>query len=237
MKVILATGTDERYIQKITPYIQSIKKYSNFDENYIIYYSKDPLEFPIDSFQLKYMTSKNSNNCMQHGAFINALECEIDDVIIFTDGDILLQRNADMKDFQMRDNEVLVGMNAHCDDNLEDEFKRLGYTYKDLPSYIHQEGLYTLPCYNTGVLCMNVRTWKKLLLSYDKKFLDIDSILDHYAKQQWLISFILNTEDFSVKIMPQSIHSHGHFGMPKNCHFKDDILYHNKDVVLFRHHL
>ena len=102
MKLILSTGSDLNYMSKMRPYLKSIELNSNFDKNILVYVGEDEMELPYNNINvvnlpIKNIQSLNNNKCVQHGDFLNSESfnsmTEDDDVIVYTDGDIILQRN------------------------------------------------------------------------------------------------------------------------------------------------
>jgi hypothetical protein len=249
MKIVLATGSDERYLTKIRPYLKSIEFKSNFDLNYLVYVSDAPtnLSLPfskikIGNLLLNSFRAPNSINCAQHGDFLYCPELDSDtnddDIIIYTDGDMIIQRRLSKKEIEflrsMRDGDIYVGYNASPDDTLANEFKRLGKTGK-----FHEEFELDLDkhkVYNTGVLAMNKRTWKKVIDIYSGLYPKIDEMLTHYAKQQWLLCFIFATNNFNIFEMPYHIHNHTHYPSPKGTsQDSNGLVFFNKKLVLFKH--
>ena len=61
-------------------------------------------------------------------------------------------------------------------------------------------------------------------------------MFEHYAKQQWLISYIIGTENFNIIEMPYYIHNHKHYPSPVGTHQDNNgIVYYDNKVVLFKH--
>lgn len=249
MKIVLATGSDRRYLTKIRPYLRSIQLNSNFDLNYLVYVSDSPsrVTLPFNRIRvgnllLKSFRSPNSINCAQHGDFLYCSELDghtrDDDVIVYTDGDMIMQRRLNKGEIKflrsMKDGDIYVGYNSSPEDTLADEFPRLGKTGK-----IHKE--FELDwsehkIYNTGVLAMNKRTWKRVIELYSNLYPKIDEMLTHYAKQQWLLCFIFATNDFKIFEMPYHIHNHTHYPSPKGTSQDDKgRVFFNKKLVLFKH--
>jgi hypothetical protein len=275
-KLILASGSDKYYLNKIERYLQSIEINSNFDLNVLVYIEDDISEiifkknwndsawlivfislksivfkaysfFKLILFRLKYkkviisklakkkIQSNNPNNCLQHGEFLTSdffTYINEDDVIIFTDGDIFLQRSLydEEIDFLKKivDGEVFVGYNDGPDDTLGKEHKRLS------PTGLNFFGNFeNFKCYNTGVLCMNKKTWIELSNKYTGNYNLVDKMFGHYAKQQWLISYLL--KDFNVKEMNYEIHNHNIYGIKPGMEVKDGLVFYNKKISLFRH--
>ena len=247
-KIILVTGSDDSYIenQNFKNYLKSINSNSNFDRNILIYLSDKIISPPYDNIEIykvdpKSIKSKNPNNCIQHGEFLNASEFDQfqdSDIIFFTDGDITLQRNMTEKEMNLIrnfvDDDIFIGYNEHPNQMLFTEAGRLA-PYDDEWNDKFND-LNKIKCYNSGVLCMNKKTWKRLCNLYVEKFEWINNIFQHYAKQQFLISYIIGTEKFHVTEMGYDIHNHSIYHLPiGSVKGQDGLLKYNGNIVLFKH--
>lgn len=249
MKIILATGSDLNYLSKMRPYLKSIESNSNFDKNILVYVGEDEMSLPyknvdVVNLPVNNIQSLNSNKCVQHGDFLNSESfnsiTEDDDVIIYTDGDIILQRNLSDDEVSFyksfKDGDVYVGYNASPTDTLEQEANRLGKT--GMVSTGIEIGLWgKTKVYNTGVLAMNKRTWKTLLSYYNELYPLVNPMFYHYAKQQWLISYIIGVKpEFNVIEMGYDIHNHKHYPSPEGTsQDQNGDVYFNNKKVLFKH--
>jgi len=249
MKLILATGSDLNYLSKMRPYLKSIESNSNFDKNILVFVGEDDMQLPFKNIDIVNLPvgriqSLNSNKCVQHGDFLNSPAfdsmTEDDDVIIYTDGDIILQRNLSEDEIKFynsfKDGDVYVGYNASPTDTLADEATRLGKTGAVSP-YVNIGVWETTKVYNTGVLAMNKKTWVKLLERYNTLYPHVEPMFYHYAKQQWLISYIIGTDkEFNVIEMGYDVHNHKHYPSPVGTSQDEngDVYFNNKKV-LFKH--
>lgn len=248
MKLVLATGSDKGYYLRILPYLESIQTNSNFDKNYLIYLDEEPIKSGFKKIKVSHIKMDdckviNQNNCIQHGEFLNSKEMialKDEDIICFTDGDIILQRRMSSGELELLrnlgDNDVLVGYNASPDDTLYNEAMRLSYTGAVVPGLTDID-LRKIKVYNTGVLTMNKKTWWSVYKKYLEYWDRVDSMFTHYAKQQWLLSLIVNTMGYNVIEMSYQMHSHGHGGIPIGCYYKDSFAMNNGKKILFRHKL
>lgn len=245
-KLILSTGSDLNYLGRIQPYLNSIIQNSNFDDNILVYLNDENLISNNDKIKISKITPNqidkpNINNCLQHGEFIKSeyfLNSDDNDVIFFTDGDIIIQRNLteeEQIEFRnLQDGDVYVGYNASPTDTLLDESNRLGL--KGIINENDQILLSNTKVYNTGVLAMNKKTWLCLVDYYKLYFDVVENMFEHYAKQQWLISYIIGTENFNIIEMPYYIHNHKHYPSPVGTHQDNNgIVYYDNKVVLFKH--
>ena len=247
-KIILSVGSDDNYLNNphLQNYLKSINENSNFDENILVYfgYNKPTLEFEkikVFSVNPESMVKKNSNNCLQHGEFLNSKSFNNyleSDIICFTDGDITLQRKLTETEFEifrnLNDNDVFVGYNKSPEDTLNDEYFRLDPT-EYVPSKYLNVNLSQIKVYNTGVIAMNIKTWNKVKNSYIDKFDMINRLLRHYAKQQWLISYIIGTGDYNIIEMGYELHNHTHYPSPIGTTNENGLIKYDNKIVLFKH--
>lgn len=246
-KLILATGSNLSYLTKINAYLRSIESHSNFDSNFLVYYGNDELKMQFQKIKLVNVYQRDleiltSNSCLQHGEFLKSKTLydvtSDNDIIFFTDGDIELQRNMTLEELEFfrsfRDDDVYVGYNASPNDTLYAESLRLGVINKN--SNLLRYNLKQIKVYNTGVLAMNKKTWIKLMNQFIEYYPEADKLFSHYAKQQWLLSFLVNTKGYNVHEMSYDIHNHKHYPSPKGTRQDSaGIVYYKNKIVLFKH--
>jgi|694.fasta_scaffold00095_12 hypothetical protein len=249
--IILAFGADKHYISNVNfqNYLKSININSNFDKNILVYLGTDVDTVPESKIELAQIdvnsiVKKNKNNCLQHGEFLRAegFQNFLDsDIIVFTDGDMVLQRSLMPDEMillrSLQDNDVFVGYNVSPQQTLADESIKLVCKKSNewMQEFIDTKNLKNIKCYNTGVLCMNIKTWKKLCFLYIQKFDWIDEIFNHYANQQFLISYIIGTEGFNIIEMGYDIHNHNMFTPAKGTTKEEGIIKYKGKTVLFKH--
>jgi hypothetical protein len=245
-KLILSTGSDSNYLSKIEPYLESILSNSNFDDNVLVYLSDNDVDsnnpkINVANISPLLISSPNKNNCLQHGEFLKSKyfdKYDNNDVIFFTDGDMILQRELTENEQNvyrsLNNGDVYVGYNASPDDTLYDESFRLGKSNIMFPEFDFDWK--NIKVYNTGVLGMNKETWLRLINDYQQLFPKVDQMFNHYAKQQWLISFIIGTMNYNIIEMPYEIHNHRHYPSPIGTtqDLEGNVFYNNKKV-LFKH--
>ena len=246
-RLILATGSDFKYLNKIKPYLESLELNSNFDDNILVFLGDEDFTLKSNKLSLSkqsFTTIKALSpiNCIQHGEFIFGSYFEKfddNDVIFYTDGDMFLQRNITDEEREIysnfKDGDVYIGYNASPTDTLSDESLRLGYRRVMFPEFdVDWRGI---KVYNTGLIAMNKKTWKKLANDYIPLYPLVDKMFNHYAKQQWLISFLINTKsDYNVIEMSYEIHNHRHFPSPVGTtQDSNGNVYYNNKKVLFKH--
>ena len=96
-------------------------------------------------------------------------------------------------------------------------------------------GIDTLLTYNTGVLVANAKTYGRLYDMYNQHWPDFAPVFDHYAKQQWLLSYLVNRH-FRPRVLASTFHTHGH--RPVALRVTDDSGYKfcvGPELVLFSH--
>lgn len=246
-KLILATGSNLGYLHKMSNYLKSIEDNSNFDSNYLIFLGEEEIELGYKKIELLNVYQKDleivpSNFCLQHGEFLKSEKLnektEDNDIIFFTDGDMEIQRpltKEEVNQFRnFKDNDIYVGYNASPTDTLYDEANRLGFSGHQ--SEFLTIDLKNIKVYNTGVLAMNKKTWVKLKNQFVELYPEVDKTFYHYAKQQWLLSFLINTNGYNVFEMSYEIHNHLHYPSPIGTKQDENgIVYYNNNMVLFKH--
>lgn len=254
MNIILATGSDYKYLPRIWPYLESIEHHSRASRNVVFVpvqgeenwftriRSLSRLEWrqvPVE--QLK---AKNPNNCLQHGEFLafDNPKAEDNDIVIFTDGDIVLQRWFTAEELKwlsgLPENGVAVGLNEGPWGSLAREIRLLQpKTDVEAIRKVFPGDWDQMPCYNTGVLIARRSAYRRLCEAYIETFAKVDVLLGHYAKQQWLLSYLLETGDFEVQSLPGEIHTHGCHPLPLEASRVGNELHFAGRQVMFRHNV
>jgi hypothetical protein len=221
-KVYLATGVNQSYLSKAEPYIETLNRVSNIGSVVVTLDFDAPPEhrqrYPAVRFirlSSAQVQSPNSNTCLQHGGFLPALDfIGPDDIILFTDADILMQRPFNEREIaflrSLGADEIGVGYNRCENDYLCEEAGRLKPTLPIEEIRSKYPGIDKLKTYNTGVLVAGRRTYETLYQQYNERWAETDGLFDQYAKQQWLLSYLIQTR-FRPRILPDSIHTHGHY--------------------------
>lgn len=190
----------------------------------------------------------NPNHCLQHGAFLEPLGHHLapDDYLIFTDADITIQRHFDDEEIDAL-GDVLVGSNWFDGETLAEEASAL---QPRLP-WSEIEGLFpgcqALQCFNTGVLGATKNDWQRLFHHYVNCQQLVAQCFSHYARQQWLLSYVLQTCGFPL-FKPDSdfvrtIHAHGHGPYraerleASGISIHDGLVWKGRKPVVFAHNL
>jgi hypothetical protein len=163
----------------------------------------------------KRVQAPNPNSCMQHGGFLNALGCVGDEeVVIFTDADVDIQRGMTAEEIlffsKLADNEIAAGYNSSSSQTLLDEARHLQTlkTQEEIEAAFPES--FSLKVYNTGVLAAKKKVYKNLYAQYIRDWGKVDCLFAHYAKQQFLISYLIQM-NFKLKLIPDIIHTHAHY--------------------------
>lgn len=152
-------------------------------------------------------------------------------IVLQTDADVIVQRDFTVDELELvRDTRTLcVGPNCGDNDNLADEGKRIGIAAPELSD---------TPCYNGGAMLASVGMFKQLKAAFDAGWDDFCKLSTHRSRSQFhLCKVIHNTPSISVTLMPRTLHTHGHFGLPAGCEFKYGKLFHKGELVALRHNL
>lgn len=241
------TGTNERYLKNMLPYLGSLREHRRIPVTLVtVGFAAEPQG---DKWLDTVSMTKEQNagappetECIQHGSFLNVINGKDDEVLIYTDGDMIMQRQ--ITDDELRsvssiaDNQVVTSYNSGPQECLLHEASRLRPRV-DLQQVINDWGNVVTErnCYNVGVLIARRSTWKRIYSEYMGNWERVCRYFDHQARQQWLISYVIASLGIDAFVLPYSFHSHGHYGPPPNCSTQDGKVYTGEDMILLRHKL
>ncbi|TXH58135.1 MAG: hypothetical protein E6Q97_03020 [Desulfurellales bacterium] len=241
--MILVTGSNERYQRRVKPYLDTLVQYADFDCYHVGVGYTPELHGTVKPLTLTREQNAGAppeTECIQHGSFLRVLpEGEQGQVVMYTDGDFTMQRglNADERLFlKLTHAQVAVGYNGGESETLLTEYGRLSpkKNAKEMDE-LWGEDWFTKPIYNVGCVAMTRGTWDYVHRTYMKNWQLAGDCFVHQARQQWLLSYIF--ADLDVKILPWSLHAHGHFGLKPGMEWRDGQIYHDGKLALFRHYL
>ncbi len=249
-QVVISTGFDRAYFPKTIDYIDSVTKHGEFDDyvalclNFLPSESEQHQPWRYVYVDENHVIAPHSNRCIQHGAFISFLNLNQDDVVLFTDSDMQMQRRMWPEEQailqKLKHGEVFVGENKDANETLYEEAKYLRsfVPVESLPDIFNKTNIKTAKCYNTGVMAATVSTFSIILKEYAMNIGDIDYTFEHYARQQWLISYVIACRgDLSVRVMPATFHTHGCHGVKPGTAYNGLSYTYNGVDILFAHNL
>ena len=233
-EIYLVTGTNEPFWEEAEKYVKTINANSNV-QNVLVTLDFDVNEGEREKYkEVKFVRlnsqlveSPNPNYCLQHGAFLQVLDfVSEEDIIIFTDADIKLQRPFNENEINFFRSitlgEIGVNFNRTDSDLLIEEAERLKPSlpigeiekkYSEISSFL---------TYNTGVIVTKYKTYAQLYDLYNKYWPEFEGLFVSNAKQQWLLSYLIN-KYFKPIIIPDLIHTHGKY--PVDMRIKKDSEY------------
>ena len=241
---VVVTVVTENYLSRAKPFLKSLGVLWGVDRVCVCLGFLPSLavrqDYPHVQFRSMPLHWSTDNGISQHGRFLDALPNVQDDrLYLLSDADILVQRDfteAELRHFAGYDAETFgAAWNAGEGDNLLEEARRISMSFSP-----HEETLFPLPysdipCFNTGVLLMRGRAWKRLRDLYESRVERFWKLASYRTRTQWLVNWCLYRLGMKVDILPGSLHSHGHLGVPSGANIRDGFLYCGDDLVLFRH--
>lgn len=174
------------------------------------------------------------------------------DLIIFTDGDALLQRPftdeemTKLKEWPART--VGLSYNAGPDDTLGAEATRLGTAHlpqdekeaarkRVLTDALARGFDLDLPVYNLGVIVCRAKDYQLWHAAYINQLPCLQGLFTHHAHQQWGLCAALKGAGLKVEVLPYSFHLHGHYPTPEGTGREKGRITYGGQPVAFRHHL
>lgn len=238
----LVTACNERYLSRMQPYLDSLKKHCQIPVTLITvgFETKIP---GVECIKLDKQLNRGSpmeTESPQHGSFLQVLDCTDDDIIIFTDGDIVMQRSFMRHELDrialLPFGSVMAGYNSGPGETLAVEASRLfpRFTIEQIDARMKFTGK---PCYNIGVFVARRKDYQRIYEAYIPKWDIVSEAFGGPARQQWLVVHTIHQLGMTVKVTPYSFHANGHYGMPPRCWYRDGVLYSDNEIVLMRHKL
>lgn len=241
MRII--TAANERYFGHITPYLDTIAKYSQVPATLVCVGDKVLRHPGVSSVQLPRTMNIGAppeTESPQHGAWLQVVPGNPDDVCIFTDGDITLQRpftDEELDDLADVGDRVFCGINSKIGETLADEAARL-FPRVPIDRLARVFGpIHDIFSFNIGVIVAKRSTFQAIYTEYMSWWDIVTEALGHAARQQWLVNWVIDQLDIPISVTPYSFHANGHYGVPPGCRYDNGLLYHRQNLVLFRHKL
>lgn len=240
----LVTAANAPYMPRITPYLHTIQAHSRFDRNVLITVGCK-VEMPAELAGIQTIPlpaaqalGHTGNFCIQQGCFLDVLGAADDDVLIFTDGDIALQRppSADELSYlgAIPQGTIALAWNCGPHDTLQFEADRLELSAAGREQF---GGLLHLKVWNVGVIVCRAATYRRIYDRYMERWPVFAPETGHYARNQFLMCAVVHELGLPVWELSPAIHAHGHWTeLPYGCEDRDGELWYQGERVLFRHY-
>ena len=240
----LITGCNEPYLQRMRGYLTSLNSRVDFPVSFVTvgFEWGSPFE-GIASVKLPKELNAGAppeTEAIQHGSFLQVVEPKPREVLLCTDGDMVMQRAMDDEEKEMlklKKGQVVTSWNGGPHETLALEATRL-YPKMPLDRIKDDWGHFDKPIYNVGFLAATKETWEDIYNEYMIRWERVGDFFGHMARQQWLISYVIANQELDVIIAPWSFHAHGHFGpKPGMVRGGDGLIYADGKLACFRHYL
>lgn len=246
MTLLLVTAANAGYLPRIAPYLHSIQRHASphdFDRRVLVTVGcrvELPPELPsLEAVPLPSadVWGHTGNWCVQQGCFLDVLGAEDDDIVCFTDGDVVMQRTPSGDEMSwMRaipEGTIAMAWNAGPHDTLAHEADRISLSPegRDLfGHYAHRA------VYNCGVMVCRVATYRAIAARYRELWPLFQQHTPHYAANQFLICAVAHELGLLIWGMHPTVHTHGCFGLPEWAEDDGETMTAGGVPVLFRHH-
>lgn len=229
------------------PYLQSLSRHSRADNVLLAVNCNAPPEYMEQFPGVRALSlpaealagTPAETESVQHGGFLPYLSGYEDDLYLFTDGDIVLQRPLGADEIEWLERattggRVSAGWNSGPTETLAIEARRL------FPRANVRElwgPLVDAPCFNIGVFALRRQTYWHIYNRYMELWPRACETFGGPARQQWLVCYVLAELGIRVEPMPYTLHTHGCYARPPESRFEGGLLMHGQEVVAFRHHV
>lgn len=229
----IVTGCNERYFRKMDRWLDSLENQSNVPFTLIKVGWEQESGRKGEELVLRHKENygaPDTTECIQHGSFLKVIDGHNDELLMYCDGDMVMQRPFTEAE--------LAWLNSFWADtfsagwNQPDE-SLIDCTRLIMPKVEMDEiwerfpgKLDKWPSLNVGVLVMRRSAWEKVYAAYMERWELACDTFEHQARQQWLICFTLFALELDFRLMPYTMHVHGHFGIKPGM---------DVDSAVFRH--
>lgn len=243
------TACNGRYFERMRPYLDSIQHLSRIPVTLICVGFRPPLGSWIEGLdKVKFITmphnlnegSPSESESPQHGSYLKLIPGNADDVYLFTDGDITLQRDFADAEIAMLENlpkdQLIAGYNSGPSETLAVEGERL---FPKIPQTDWNTNwpLIGAPCYNIGVIAGRRDTLWDIYSAYMHDWGKVGQLFGHGARQQWLVCYEAARLGIKVNVAGYAFHANGHYGTPPGVLYENGQITYQGQTVLFRHRL
>lgn len=245
----LLTCSNARYLPRMRPYLTSLANHSPFDNVLLGVGCRVPPLFLEELLGVRAVDlppdvlagAPAETQSVQHGSWLPHVAGPESEVVIFTDGDIVLQRRPTPAETawlaSLGPDTVTAGPNSSPSETLVDEAARLFPRIGRAEMEALWGDIGSVPCYNIGVIAMQRGTWRRVHEAYMARWADACATFGGPARQQWLVCWAIHQLGLRVDLTPYSVHTHGCYPLPAGATFAAGELLFNGVPVLFRHHV
>jgi hypothetical protein len=235
----IVAGCNARYHNRFQHLAQSLAQHANVPYKLIsVGYHHDGMT-PLTHEQND--GAPPETECIQHGSFLQVVDGPPDEVLIYLDGDVTMQRPFDAGEREWLErfpvNAVAVAWNR-VGENLLEEAVALGPKLSvDALVGVWGKLIYSAPALNAGVVVARRWTWERSYLCYMENWEKAGNSFVHQARQQWLMCWSYAALGLYTQILPWSVHAHGHFGLKPGMEMRPDGVYADGKKAVFRHYI
>jgi len=241
----LVTHSTAGYLWRMRPYLESLAAHWPRSPWCLTVDFDAPPEWLAEFTKTKFARvpkvagSPENTDSLQHGAFLDYVRGRESDVMVYTDGDIVMQRaptTAELALFErVPDGTVLAGWNSGPDETLAIEGGRL-WPRTD-PAAAFGELVRAARCYNIGVIAATRGTWARIHTHYMEQWDKCLATFGAQQRQQWLVCLVIAQLGLDVRVLPYQVHMHGCYPLPAGGAVAQGVATYQGAPVLFRHHL
>lgn len=234
----LACGITQNYIERSAPFLESLEQNCNvpFTVFSVDFHGENMVY--VDYSKLPQLPKK----MLQAGGFTQFVDWSLDDIVLFTDADAVLQRpfSGEELDFfyELPKGSLAASYNLPNKDQtlLEESLcicpkkprHEIDHLFPDLE---------TMECRNFGFVAARLSDWVEL---YDKTCLlepSCKACFDYPARVQFMSCYAAQTGGQMLIELPPYVHAHGHLGLKPGLVKDGGLWWQDGELVAFAHAL
>ena len=248
--MILATCSNARWLPRIKPYLETLDHYSELDNVLLGVHCAVPDAFmrglpsvravslPVDVLD----GTPDETQSVQHGSWLAHVPGHDEQTVIFTDGDIRLQRAFTPGELtwlsEFPADTICAGWNSGPGETLLVESRRLfPRVSEDELALVWGGQIREWRCYNIGVMVLQRATYARIYARYMELWPRACASFAGPARQQWAFCYVAHELGLMWELMPYALHTHGCYALPDGASLADGSLRYHGELVAFRHHV
>ena len=245
MTVKWVCGSNEQYLPKMGAFLRSLDEHCPFELWYVaVGFETEPYK-RVQAASIDRdlnLGAPPETECIQHGSFLQVIPGNDDDILIYSDGDMIMQRSLTQGEIDWLENfpdgMVSAGWNSGPGETLMDEATRIHPKITPWDTLkIWSTHILHLNCFNVGVLIARRSTWQRIYDAYIERWEKIGTTFEHQGRQQWLICYCFHLLQLQIHVMPYTFHTHAHYQIPDGVEEIGGLIYYKGEPVLLRHRI
>lgn len=240
----IVTACNKKYYPRMAGWLDSLEEHCNVPYTLLKVGWSTPSGRKITETTISREQNEGApeeTESVQHGSFLHVVDGPDEELIMYCDGDMVMQRPFSLQELEWMNNFGMLTASAGWNkmgEMLTEEAHiieprvSMAEVRKRFPGDL--DGWEML---NVGVLVMRRSAWRVVYNAYMDRWQQAKATFINKAWQQWLICYVMYAQGLDVQRMPFKIHTHGHYGLNPGVNVIDGKTYTGGHLAAISHHI